>query len=144
MHQHAKKSWYFIDSIWRNSWFKELAIWLTESILGHSSGARFFLVQDLYRNTAKKIIHHFVQNFFKFKRPYLWSTFGPFPQFLKQKTFFQKLQLCHAKLRIGSLSPCQNSKKSNNQIPRKHLDRWQDGWTGRPYFIASFWLLLGV
>ena len=39
---------------------------------------------------------------------------------------------------IGSLSPYQNSGKSNDPIPRKHLDRWQDGRTDRPYFIGSF------
>ena len=30
----------------------------------------------------------------------------------------------------GFLAPCQNSDKSNDPIPRKHPDRWQEeGWT---------------
>ena len=56
--------------------------------------------------------------------------FGLFTQVLEQKK--------------RSLSPCQNSGKSNDPIPRKHPDRWQDGRTDRPYFIGSFWLPPGV
>ena len=32
LYQHAEKYGYFIDSFWRNSWFKNPALWLAESI----------------------------------------------------------------------------------------------------------------
>ena len=50
------------------------------------------------------------------------------------------------------LAPCQISEKTNDTIPRKHLDRrtdgrtegQKDGRTDRPYFIGCFWLPPGV
>ena len=38
----CKKWGYFIDLLWRNSWFKNPAIWLAQSILGYISETRFF------------------------------------------------------------------------------------------------------
>ena len=71
--------------------------------------------------------------FFKLKKP----IFDPFPQFLEQKKFFQKIELsCTTSSEF--LAPWQNSEKSHDQIPRKHPDRCQEGGIDRPYFIGSF------
>ena len=37
-----KKWGCFIDLLWRNAWFKNLAIWMAESILAYISGPTFF------------------------------------------------------------------------------------------------------
>ena len=37
----------------------------------------------------------------------------------------------------SSSEPCQNSEKSNDPVPRKPPDRWQDGRKDRPYFTGS-------
>ena len=52
--------------------------------------------------------------FFKFKNPYFWLIFT----ILGQKKIFQKIGL-QSTSSSGFPPPCQNSKKSNNQIPRK-------------------------
>ena len=42
LYQHAKKWGCFINLFWWNSWFKNPAIWLAESILAYISETRFF------------------------------------------------------------------------------------------------------
>ena len=73
--------------------------------------------------------------FFKFKKPF----FGPFPQLLGQKKFFKKIGLPCTTLQ-GFLALWQNPEKSNDQIPRKHSDRCQEGRMDKPYLIGSFQL----
>ena len=78
-----------LNLLWRNSSFRNYAIWLAESILAYISGTRFFPKKDLCRNTANNKHIHYTTNtvkimtkfFFKFKKP----IFSPFPQFLSQK-----------------------------------------------------------
>ena len=68
----------------------------------------------------------------KLKKPFLahfWPTFI----ISGAKFFSQKIQLCHTTSH-GILAPCQISEKTNDRIPRKHLDRGTD----RPYFIGPF------
>ena len=112
LYQQAEKRGYFFVLFWRNSWFKNPANWLAESILVHISG-RFLPVYDLCRNTANNINFHYTTNsvkinlnpiFFKISlnsRHYFCSLAGIFPQFLKQKKFFRKLQLCHTQCHKG-------------------------------------------
>ena len=54
LYQHAKKSDYLIYMFWRNSWFKNPAIWLAESILVHISHEQdFSQIWDRESNTVK-------------------------------------------------------------------------------------------
>ena len=48
----------------------------------------------------------------------------------------------HNSIRVSRT--CQNSEKSNDPIPRKHPDRWQDGRMDRLYFTGSFQLPPGI
>ena len=143
-----KKLGYFIGLFWRNSWFKNPVIWLAESILAH-----VLLVKDMCRNTTNNINFHYKMNSVKID---LNSIF--FKKFLNCKDLIFGLFLAHfpsfgvkkvfSKLSHTtserSLSPCQHSEKSNDPIPTKHPHRQQDRRIDRPYFIGSFWLLLGV
>ena len=38
------------------------------------------------------------KSFNKLKKPCFWTIFGRFPQISGQKTFFQKIRLCHTQL----------------------------------------------
>ena len=75
--------------------------------------------------------------FFKFKKPYFWPIFGPFPQFLEQKNIFPKTLALSRTTSEQFLAPCQNSEKSNDSIPKKDPERQRDERTDRPYFIGS-------
>ena len=86
-----------LNLLWRNSSFRNYAIWLAESILAYISGTRFF--PNRFCAGTQQIINIFIieqiqwklmtKFFFKFKKP----IFGPFPQFLGQKKFFKKIGL---------------------------------------------------
>ena len=60
------------------------------------------------------------------------STLGlimaPFPNFFGKKVFPKNPALSRTMLK-EFLAPCQNSKKSNDPIPRKHLDSRKKGRT---------------
>ena len=111
----CKKWCCFINLFWRNSWLKNPAIWLAEIILIYSSRSWF----------SSRIFAHF-------------------PIFLCKKNFFQNNLFCSCTTSTGFLAPCQDSEKSNDLIPRKQQDRWQDKRLDRPYFIKPFQLMLGV
>ena len=57
----------------------------------------------------------------KLKNPVL-AHFGPFFPILRQKRNLPRKFSCHAQLH-EFLAPCQFKKKTNDAIPRKHLDR---------------------
>ena len=64
------------------------------------------------------------------KKPVFLPILCPFSQFLGQKTFIQKIELCHAQLH-EFLNPRQNLERNNNPIPRKFPEggrkgRWKD------------------
>ena len=69
---------------------------------------------------------------------------------LKKTCFWPILAPLSQKIRLsrttshGTLAPCQISGKTNDRIPRKHLDRRTEQTMDRPYFIGPFWLLPGV
>ena len=65
--------------------------------------------------------------------------FGPLPQFLGQFFFLQFLALSRTTSYV-LLAPCENLEKTNDPIPRKHLDRRMD----RLCFIGPFPLLPAV
>ena len=71
--------------------------------------------------------------FFKFKKPYFWAIS---PIFGSKTVFFPKTPALSPTTSEGFLTPSQNSEKSNDPIPIKHLDRRQDGRTSRLYFIG--------
>ena len=87
-----------LNLLWRNSSFRNYAIWLAESILAYISGTRFFPKYRIYAGT-QQIINIFIieqiqwklmtKFFFKFKKP----IFGPFPHILGLKKFFNKIGL---------------------------------------------------
>ena len=87
-----------LNLLWRNSSFRNYAIWLSESILAYMSGARFLTKHKICAGT-QQIINIFIieqiqwkfmtKFFFKFGKP----IFGPFPQILGQKIFFKKIGL---------------------------------------------------
>ena len=79
--------------------------------------------------------------FFKFKKPYFLTIFGPFPQFWGQKKFFHEIELLYTTSE-GFLAPCQISEKPNDPVMQDG-QRWK-ARMDRPYFIGSFQLLLGV
>ena len=43
-----------------------------------------------------------------------------------QKKYFYKIQLCKNTASYGFLAPCQNLEKTNDTIPRKHLEKQKD------------------
>ena len=129
-----------LNLLWRNSSFRNYAIWLAESILAYISGTRFFPNIGFVQEHSKFIIEQIqwklmTKFFFKFKKP----IFGPFPQFLGQKTFFKKNWVVMHNF-IIVLAPWQNPEKSNEPIPRKQPGRCQDARIGRSYFMGSFQL----
>ena len=63
--------------------------------------------------------------FFKFKKPFCLIS----PIFQANISLW-KIQLSHT-ASYGFLSPCQNLAKTNNTIPRKHLDGQKDGQKDR-------------
>ena len=64
------------------------------------------------------------------KKPYSWPIFCHFPHFGGKNFFFQKIRLFHAQYHMGlPLTPCWVSEKTNEPIPRKHLDGKTDGQT---------------
>ena len=96
-----------LNLLWRNSSFRNYAIWLAESILAYISGTRFF--PNRFCAGTQQIINIFIieqiqwklmtKFFFKFKK----HIFGPFPQFLGQKKFFLKNQVVmHNFIRLSS------------------------------------------
>ena len=70
----CKKLSWSINLHWRNSWFKNPAIWLAESIFTCFSGTRFFPIYDLSKTKF----------FFKFKKPLFLAHF---PTFWSKKSF---------------------------------------------------------
>ena len=50
-----------------------------------------------------------------------------FPKFLG-KIFFPENPALSRTTSYGFLASCQNLEKTNDTIPRKHPDRWKDGW----------------
>ena len=54
---------------------------------------KIFIIEQIQR----KLMTIF---FFKFKKPYFWPIFGPFPKFLQQKSFDKKPGY-HTQLRKG-------------------------------------------
>ena len=85
-----------LNLLWRNGSLRNYAIWLAKSILAYISGTRFFL-DIICCARAQQIINIFIieqiqrklmtKFFFKFKK----SIFGPFPQFLQQKSFWKNI-----------------------------------------------------
>ena len=69
--------------------------------------------------------------FFKFKK----TIFGQFSQFSGQKKFFRKNLTLSRTTSNGFLAPCQNSKKSNNPVPRKHPKKKEER---KNYFKGPF------
>ena len=65
-------------------------------LLGHS----LFIIEQIKWKSIARFFN-------KFKKPCFWPIFGPFPQFGRQKTFFQTS--------YGFLAPCQNLEKENAQ-----------------------------
>ena len=83
-----------LNLLWRNSSFRNYAIWLAESILAYISGTRFFPNIGFVQEHSKFIIEQIqwklmTKFFFKFKKP----IFGPFPKLLDQKKVFKKIEL---------------------------------------------------
>ena len=58
--EHAKQGGYFINLLWRNSWFKNSR--LVESILAYISGKDFPQKSYFCRNTANNINFHYSTN----------------------------------------------------------------------------------
>ena len=56
------------------------------------------------------------------------SIFVHFLHFWGKETFFKKIWLSGT-TKHGPLTPCRVSEKTNDQIPRKLLDRRTEGWT---------------
>ena len=87
----------------------------------------------MYGNTANNINFHYRTNSVKIylKNPYFWSNFDPFSQCFGQRKFFEKdLVLSHTtSFGFLALHHAKNLEKTNNPIPRKHLDRGKDGQT---------------
>ena len=75
--------------------------------------------------------------FNKFKKPCFWSTFGPFSQFLSKINFSGKSgSVTYNFIWISSIMP--KLKKTNDTIPRKHLDRRTDGkMDGQTLFYST-------
>ena len=90
--------------LWRNSSFRNYAIWLAESILAYISGTRFFPNIGFVQEHSKFIIEQIqwklmTKFFFKVKKP----IFGPFHHFWGQKKFFKKNQVVmHKFIRVSS------------------------------------------
>ena len=113
----CKKWGCFIDLFRRNRLFKNPTIWLAKSILAYISVTRFFpnigFVQE-----HSKLYNFSLKNKFKFKKPYFWTIFSPFPQIFGQEKFFQKIWLCHTQLRKGSWH--------HAEIQRNLMDQFQE------------------
>ena len=75
----------------------------------------------------------------KLKKTLILAHFWHFFPILEQKKIFPE-NPARSHTTHKFLAPCQISDKTNDTIPRKHLD----GRTDRPYFIGPFWLLPGV
>ena len=83
-------------------------------------------------------------NIFK-KKPVFGPFLAHFPNFWRN--FFLENRALSSTTSYGFVASCQNLEKTNDSIPRKHLDRQKDRRTDRrdrPYFIGSFWLPLEV
>ena len=75
----------------------------------------------------------------KLKKKCFWLVLGPFsfPILGAKKTFPENPTLSRTTSH-GILTPFQISEKTNDRIPRKHLDRRTDGRRDRHYFIGPF------
>ena len=105
-------------------------------------------IKDLCMNTTNTNNFHFRTNSVRIndqkKNASKKTLFlAHFSNFGGKKSFSYKLD-CHTKLHKGFWHYAKNSGKSHNPIPRKHLDRCQEGRMERPYFIGSFQLPPGV
>ena len=69
--------------------------------------------------------------FVKLKKPCFWPIFCQFSQFWGQKKFFLENLALSCTTSYGVLAPYQNLEKTNDIIPRKHLDRRIDERTDR-------------
>ena len=57
------------------------------------------------------------------------ADFGPFSPILRAKKIFPENPALSHTTSNEFLAPCQISEKTNNKIPRKHLDRRTEGRT---------------
>ena len=80
---------------------------------------KVFIIEQIQQKLTTK-------SFNKFKKPCLWSIFGPFSQTLGQMIFPENPALS-CTTSYGFLAPYQNSEKTNDTIPRKRLDRKTNG-----------------
>ena len=97
-----------LNLLWRNSSFRNYAIWLSEYFCLHLRN-KIFPKHRICAGT-QQIINIFIieqiqwklmtKFFFKFKKP----IFGPFPNFWGKKYFSKKLG-CHAQLHNGFMHP---------------------------------------
>ena len=90
-------------------------------------------IWDLCSSTANSINFHYRANSEKKQWPNFSIIpkkhfFGPFCPYLKSKNFFQKNPALFRTTSHRSLILSQNLEKTKDPIPRKHPDRWMDGW----------------
>ena len=113
---------------------------------------KFSQTWDLCRNTANNISFHYRTNSVKINNQifqYIQKTlvlahvWFICPNF--GATIFSLLKIrLSCTTAYGFPTPCQNSEKTNDTIPRKCHDRRMGRRIDKPYFIGPFWLLLGV
>ena len=65
------------------------------------------------------------KSFNKFKKPVFDPFLIHFPKFWGKKNFSRKSG--SVTISYGFPAPCQNAEKTNDTIPRKHLDRKTEG-----------------
>ena len=98
----------FINLLWRNSSFKNHAVWLDASILAFISGTRSFPICAWTQQLIKIFIIERSQwklntkFFFKFKKPYFWSIS---PIFLGKKVFPKNRAVMHNFIRVSGTMP---------------------------------------
>ena len=130
----CKKSDYFIDLFWRyilqSDWLK--TFWAV------SQEQKLSQIWDLCRKTGNKINFH--------QRTPSVKINDQIFQYI-QKTLFLALfrfnfsgTALSRRTSYGFLAPCKNLEKSNLHFQESAR---KDGRTDRPYFIGTFWLLLG-
>ena len=133
---------------------------MAENILARISRTKYSQIWDLCRNITNNIHFHYRTNsvkindkIFQYIQKNLFLThFWPIFPILGAKNFFLENPALSCATSYGFLASCKNIEKTNDTIPRKHLDRWKDGRkdkrmdrrTDRPYFIGPFQLTLGV
>ena len=78
-----------------------------------------------YRTNSVKIKDYF---FNKLKKK---PIFGPilthFPNVWSKRGFSKKIRFCHTQRHLGFYHHAKNLEKTNDPIPRKHLERGKDG-----------------